>query len=151
MLKRYRMAFAAMLVALVVLPVAAAERVDSLPAVKAYNSGRFEQLLTISRNTFVESIRQPIFLALVVVGVMDMESRIEESMQRSETLAKLYKYHPGAKGKIGQWYEPLAIWENYCAGTVTGGPIETGHYLAEEAPDETLAALLPFLEANAAR
>ena len=53
MLKRYRMAFAAVLVALVVLPVAAAERVDALPAVKAYNSGRFEQLLTINDIPFI--------------------------------------------------------------------------------------------------
>lgn len=48
MLKRYRMALAALLLVLVALPAAAAERVDSLPAVKAYNSSRFEQLLTIN-------------------------------------------------------------------------------------------------------
>ncbi|HYF65958.1 MAG TPA: hypothetical protein VD886_24225 [Herpetosiphonaceae bacterium] len=48
MLKRYRMALAALLMVLVVLPAAAAERVDALPAVKAYNSSRFEQLLTIN-------------------------------------------------------------------------------------------------------
>lgn len=48
MLKRYRMALAALLMVLVVLPAAAAERVDALPAVKAFNSSRFEQLLTIN-------------------------------------------------------------------------------------------------------
>jgi hypothetical protein len=53
MLKRYRMALAVVLVALVVLPVAAAERVDALPAVKAYNSSRFEQLLTINDMPFI--------------------------------------------------------------------------------------------------
>lgn len=50
----------------------------------------------------------------------------------------------GAKGKIGQWYEPLAIWRQYCAGEVTGGPIDSGHYLAEERPQDVLAALDRF-------
>jgi haloacetate dehalogenase len=45
----------------------------------------------------------------------------------------------GAKGRIGKWYEPLAIWRQYCAGEVTGGPVAAGHYLAEEAPGEVLA------------
>jgi haloacetate dehalogenase len=44
----------------------------------------------------------------------------------------------GAKGKIGRWYEPLAIWRQYCAAEVTGGPVDSGHYLAEEAPAEVL-------------
>ena len=26
----------------------------------------------------------------------------------------------GSKGKIGQWYEPLAIWRQYCAGRGDG-------------------------------
>ena len=44
----------------------------------------------------------------------------------------------GAKGKIGQWYDALAIWRQYCAAEVTGGPVNSGHYLAEEAPGEVL-------------
>jgi haloacetate dehalogenase len=51
----------------------------------------------------------------------------------------------GAKGKIGRWYEPLAVWRDYASGTVSGGPVNSGHYLAEEAPEEVLAALGPFL------
>jgi haloacetate dehalogenase len=50
----------------------------------------------------------------------------------------------GAKGKIGQWYEPLPIWRAYCSNTVTGGPIDTGHYLAEERPQDVLAAFEAF-------
>jgi haloacetate dehalogenase len=52
----------------------------------------------------------------------------------------------GAKGKIGQWYDPLAIWRQYCHGEVTGGPVESGHYLAEEAPQAVLSRLIPFLD-----
>ncbi len=44
----------------------------------------------------------------------------------------------GSKGKIGKWYEPLTIWRQYCSGEVMGGPVNSGHYLAEEAPGEVL-------------
>lgn len=52
----------------------------------------------------------------------------------------------GAKGKVGVWYEPLAVWRAYADGEVTGGPVAAGHYLAEEAPAEVLAALDGFLD-----
>lgn len=51
----------------------------------------------------------------------------------------------GAKGKIGVWYDPIAIWRQYAAGDVTGEPVPSGHYLAEEAPEAVLAALDGFL------
>ena len=50
----------------------------------------------------------------------------------------------GSKGRIGDWYDPLAIWRSYCNGVVTGGPVNSGHYLAEETPDEVLAAFAEF-------
>ncbi len=53
----------------------------------------------------------------------------------------------GEKGKIGQWYDALAIWRQYAAGPVTGGAVPSGHYLAEEAPDAVLAHLAGFLDA----
>ena len=51
----------------------------------------------------------------------------------------------GEKGKIGQWYDALAIWRQYCAADVTGHGVPSGHYLAEEAPDEVLRWLDGFL------
>ncbi len=45
----------------------------------------------------------------------------------------------GERGTIGQWYDPLAIWRSYSAGPVTGAPMPAGHYIAEEAPKETVA------------
>ena len=50
----------------------------------------------------------------------------------------------GAKGKIGQWYAPLDIWRSYCTAEVSGGAIDTGHYLAEERPQDVSAAFLGF-------
>ena len=51
----------------------------------------------------------------------------------------------GARGRIGGWYDALAIWRDYCSARVEGGPVESGHYLAEEAPDEVLDRLEAFL------
>jgi haloacetate dehalogenase len=51
----------------------------------------------------------------------------------------------GAKGKIGQWYAPLDVWRDHASGPVAGHAVPSGHYLAEECPEEVLAALLPFL------
>jgi haloacetate dehalogenase len=50
----------------------------------------------------------------------------------------------GERGKIGTWYEPIDLWKRYCSAEVTGGPVPSGHYLPEEAPDEVLAAFEAF-------
>jgi haloacetate dehalogenase len=50
----------------------------------------------------------------------------------------------GKKAKIAAWYDALAIWRGYCAAQVSGGPVDSGHYLAEEAPAEVLAQLREF-------
>ena len=41
----------------------------------------------------------------------------------------------GARGGIARWYDALDIWRRYADGDVSGAPIDSGHYLAEEAPD----------------
>ncbi|MGG5821526.1 alpha/beta fold hydrolase [Falsiroseomonas sp. HW251] len=53
----------------------------------------------------------------------------------------------GAKGKVGVWYQPLEVWRHYADGPVSGGAVNSGHYLPEEAPEEVLAALDGFLRA----
>jgi len=50
----------------------------------------------------------------------------------------------GSKGRIAQWYDALAIWRTYCANDVSGGAIQSGHYIAEEAPGELLTAFRGF-------
>ncbi len=44
----------------------------------------------------------------------------------------------GNQGKVGGWYDPVAIWRDYCAADVKGGGVDSGHFLAEEAPAEVL-------------
>ena len=46
---------------------------------------------------------------------------------------------------MNRWYDVLAVWRDW-ADAVEGRAIDCGHYLAEEKPEETLAALLPFLK-----
>jgi haloacetate dehalogenase len=50
----------------------------------------------------------------------------------------------GTNGKVGGWYRPLELWTQYASGPVTGGPVPSGHYLAEEAPDVVFDELTQF-------
>jgi haloacetate dehalogenase len=49
----------------------------------------------------------------------------------------------GRKGRMEDWYDVLAIWRAW-ADDVRGGGLDCGHYLPEEAPEETLGAFLDF-------
>ncbi len=49
----------------------------------------------------------------------------------------------GAQGFVGGAYDVLATWRQV-ADDVRGQPVPGGHFLPEEAPEETLAALLAF-------
>ena len=57
----------------------------------------------------------------------------------------------GANGKIGGWYDPLDLWRQYASSDVTGAPVQSGHYLAEEAPEEVLIHLDRFLASRPAQ
>ncbi len=46
------------------------------------------------------------------------------------------------------WGDPLAIWRDW-ADDVRGATIDSGHHMAEEAPDQLAAVLLDFLSARA--
>ncbi|MFD2092085.1 alpha/beta fold hydrolase [Blastococcus deserti] len=41
--------------------------------------------------------------------------------------------------------DPRAIWAGWTTDPRGGGPVDSGHHMAEEAPDELVAALVPFL------
>jgi haloacetate dehalogenase len=48
-----------------------------------------------------------------------------------------------AGGPVGTWYDPVAVWRAW-APDVIGEAIDGGHFLPEENPDATLAALRRF-------
>ena len=50
----------------------------------------------------------------------------------------------GAKGIPSKTTSPLAIWDDWC-DSVEGRPIQSGHFLPEENPEETASAILDFL------
>ena len=52
----------------------------------------------------------------------------------------------GAEGRIGGWYDPVALWRERASGPVQGEEIAAGHFLAEEAPEAVASALLDFLQ-----
>jgi haloacetate dehalogenase len=53
----------------------------------------------------------------------------------------------GARSHTGKVYDDvLGVWKKYAAD-VSGGPIDCGHYVPEEAPDETLRHLLEHFAA----
>jgi haloacetate dehalogenase len=50
----------------------------------------------------------------------------------------------GERGTVGRLYDAMRIWREH-AIDVTGRALPAGHFLPEEAPEETLSALLSFL------
>jgi haloacetate dehalogenase len=50
----------------------------------------------------------------------------------------------GAVSYVGRNFDVLDVWSRYAPGVI-GAPITADHYLAEEAPEETAAALTDFL------
>ena len=51
--------------------------------------------------------------------------------------------HPGRHGEL--YGDVPAVWRPWVAGTLDGFAIDSGHHMAEDAPDELAAALLDFL------
>ncbi len=50
----------------------------------------------------------------------------------------------GSKGNLGEWYDVLEIWRGW-ADDVQGRALDSGHYIPEEAPEETLSEIREFL------
>jgi haloacetate dehalogenase len=74
-----------------------------------------------------------------------MDMRLDEAdRQAGRRIACPVQALWGLKNGLNQWYDVLAVWRDWAAH-VEGRGIDCGHYLAEEAPEDTLAALLPFL------
>lgn len=48
-----------------------------------------------------------------------------------------------ATGAVASWYEPLEVWKAW-ADDVRGGPVAAGHFIPEEAPEETVRRLDDF-------
>jgi haloacetate dehalogenase len=50
----------------------------------------------------------------------------------------------GGRNSVGSLWDMLASWREKCAESVTGRPLDCGHFLQEERPQELLAELRHF-------
>jgi len=74
---------------------------------------------------------------------LEMDSKDFEAGRRIECPVLLLW---GATGGVGRNHQPgpAQIWQNYAANIVGAKALPCGHYLSEEAPQETTAALREF-------
>jgi haloacetate dehalogenase len=99
------------------------------------------------RRAYVDAFRDP-----ATVHAICEEYRAAATLDRAHDDADRGRRRIGcptlvlwsAEGAVGTWYEPLALWREW-ADDVSGGPLDAGHFLPEEAPDETARRLLGFL------
>ncbi len=54
----------------------------------------------------------------------------------------------GAKGGVGRNHDAAAVWSKYATNIVAAKTVPSGHYLQEECPDETYAALREFFASH---
>ena len=52
----------------------------------------------------------------------------------------------GEHGVVQRLFEPLALWQAQCAASVTGWAMPAGHFIPEQLPGETAAALGAFMD-----
>lgn len=50
----------------------------------------------------------------------------------------------GERGVVNRLFQPLGLWQAQCAGRVTGQALPAGHFIPEELPSQTAAALLDW-------
>ena len=50
----------------------------------------------------------------------------------------------GARGVVNRLFDPMALWQAQCSGVVTGQAMAAGHFIPEELPEATAAALGQF-------
>jgi haloacetate dehalogenase len=66
--------------------------------------------------------------------------RADEEARIASPLLALW----GGRGRVGQRFDVLAAWREKSASSVEGTALDCGHYVAEEQPAATLAALRDF-------
>ncbi len=74
-----------------------------------------------------------------------LDFQLDEADRGSRKIACPVLFLWGQQGSVAQLYDdPLGIWREW-AGDVRGGPVPVGHFIPEEAPEETTRQLLDFL------
>lgn len=104
------------------------------------------------REQYVAQFREPDRVHAIceqyrAAGTLDISHDLEDLGRRWIAAPLLALW--GAGGPVDSWYDPLAVWRQWAAD-VTGGPVDCGHFLPEEAAEEVTDRLVAFLaEAHA--
>ncbi len=75
-------------------------------------------------------------------ATLDLEHDLADRSRRRRIACPLLALW-GGRWFLEDWYDVLAIWRDW-AGDVQGRALDCGHYLPEEAPEETTAELRAF-------
>jgi haloacetate dehalogenase len=70
----------------------------------------------------------------------DKASRAQDQKIRCDTLVLW-----GERGVVHKMFVPIRLWQAQCAGEVTGHVVPSGHFIPEELPEVTVAALRDFM------
>ena len=96
---------------------------------------------------YVESLRDPKVIHAICedyrAGARFDRALDEEDKAAGRKIACPVQILWGGKGALAAWYDTLAIWREW-APNVRGQAIDCGHFIPEEKPAETLAALREF-------
>ena len=103
----------------------------------------------IALSDYLECIKNPEtinaicedYRAAATIDMIDDKKSRDDNIKINVPLLILW----GNKGKLEQWYQTLSIWKKYCSKEVKGNAINSGHYLAEENPDEVIESIKNFL------
>ena len=96
---------------------------------------------------YVESLRDPKVIHAICedyrAGARFDRALDEQDKAAGRKIACPVQILWGGKGALAAWYDTLAIWGEW-APDVRGQAIDCGHFIPEEKPAETLAALRSF-------
>jgi haloacetate dehalogenase len=108
----------------------------------AFSTGALEDYRTHFRNTEVVHAMCNDYRAGATCDVEHDRAAIDEGRKITAPMLAMWG-ETGFGRKAAS--NPLDVWKRW-AHNVSGAAVNSGHFMAEEAPDETLAAMLPFLQ-----
>jgi haloacetate dehalogenase len=116
----------------------------------AHALGKAEQMGVENHADFLAAIHDPATVHAMVedyragLGVDRAAEEADRAAGRRVTCPALVLW--SSRDDLEELHgDPRLIWADWASDLRGGGPIDSGHHMAEEAPDELAAALIPFL------
>ena len=100
------------------------------------------------RRAYRQALRDPATIHAIceqyrAAATLDYEHDLADRGRQRITCPTLVLW--AQHGAVAAWYDALAIWKTW-ASDVRGRALDCGHFLPEEAPEATYAALRTFFE-----